>query len=60
MAILFVISTALMLVMGYFKPMAVAYEQKYTEQVDITPWPYAKFAGLLIVSAAVATYVVFS
>ena len=60
MAILFVISTALMLVIGYFKPMAVAYEQKYTEQVDITPWPYAKFAGLLIVSAAVATYVVFS
>jgi SSS family solute:Na+ symporter len=60
MAILFVISTALMLIIGYLRPMATPYEQKYTEQVDITPWPYAKLSGFIIVCAAITTYVVFS
>ena len=60
MAILFVISTALMLLIGLVKPMQNAYVQEYTEQVDITPWPYAKFVGALIVMSAVGTYILFS
>jgi len=38
MAILFLFNIGIMLLIGKLMPRAVAYEQAYTEQVDITPW----------------------
>lgn len=60
MAILFVANIIIMLVIGYFFPRKEAYEQEYTEQVDITPWKHVKLVGGLITLIVVAIYVYFS
>ncbi len=59
MAILFVFNVIIMLVIGYFKPRTPVYWQKYTEQVDITPWKYVKVSGLIICIIVIGTYVYF-
>jgi SSS family solute:Na+ symporter len=60
MAILFVLNVVIMLIIGYFKPRDVAYEQKFTQEVDITPWKHAKVIGIIIVVIVVSVYVYFS
>ncbi len=59
MALLFVANVGLMLIIGMIKPRKEAYLQKYTEQVDITPWKFVKPAGAIIVAIVVASYMYF-
>jgi SSS family solute:Na+ symporter len=60
MAILFSFNVLLMLVIGYFKPRSEAFELKYTEQVDITPWKLVKPMGILISVIVILIYIAFS
>lgn len=60
MAILFVMNVLIMLVIGWMKPRKEAYVQKYTEQVDITPWKYVHQTGIAITLIVISIYVYFS
>jgi SSS family solute:Na+ symporter len=60
MAILFVLNVSIMLVIGKLYPRAEAYEQKYTGQVDISPWKNAKLVGLGISVVVVFIYIYFA
>ena len=60
MAILFVLNVLIMLIIGKIAPRAEAFELKYTEQVDITPYRYVKPIGITIILVVVLTYIVFS
>ena len=59
MALLFVLNTLIMLIIGKFKPRSEAYVQQYTEQVAITPWKHVKLSGLLVVTIVIVIYVMF-
>jgi len=59
-AILFVLNVLIMLVIGKLYPREVAYKQKYTEDVDITPWSLVKPIGGLICVIVVGVYIYFS
>lgn len=60
MALLFLLNVAIMLVIGKLKPRETAFVQKYTEQVDITPWKYVKQAGVGICIIVISVYIYFS
>jgi len=60
MAILFVMNVVIMLVISMIKPRKIAFELPYTEQVDITPYKFAKPVGLFIVIIVTLSYVYFS
>ncbi|WP_046756686.1 solute:sodium symporter family transporter [Kordia jejudonensis] len=60
MAILFVINIIIMLLIGKFSPRTIAYEQKFTEEVDITPWKHAKSIGIIVILIVVSSFVYFS
>ncbi|MFD1062251.1 solute:sodium symporter family transporter [Winogradskyella litorisediminis] len=60
MAILFVLNTLIMLIIGRFYPNKVAYEQEFTHQVDISPWKHAKLSGFIIVLIVLGVYIYFS
>ncbi len=60
MALLFVLNTAIMLAIGYFRPRAVPYEQTYTRQVSIAPYKYVNQVGLLVCVIVIAIYVIFA
>lgn len=47
-AINFVLISGIMIVMAIIKPREKAYEQMYTNDVDITPWKGAKACGIII------------
>ena len=52
----FVLIVATMLVIGTIKPRAAAYEQTYTEDVDITPWKLATPVGIVVLILIAAMY----
>ncbi|PTX59702.1 SSS family solute:Na+ symporter [Kordia periserrulae] len=60
MAILFVLNAAIMLIIGKIKPRKTDYVQKYTQQVDITPWKYAVQAGVIICLMVIGVYYYFA
>jgi len=60
MAILFVINVIIMLLIGKFSPRKEAFEQKYTNEVDITPWRHTKLAAVVIFIMVVGVYYYFS
>ncbi|WP_299333299.1 solute:sodium symporter family transporter [uncultured Psychroserpens sp.] len=60
MAILFVLNVVIMLLIGYFKPRPEVYKQEFTEDVDISPWKYAKSAGAIIVAIVIGVYIYYS
>ncbi|MGW9684173.1 solute:sodium symporter family transporter [Flagellimonas sp. 2504JD1-5] len=60
MAILFILNAAIMLIIGKLKPRAEAYEQKYTEQVDIEPYKHVKQVGILICVIVIGIYIYFA
>ena len=60
MAILFLFNIGLMLLIGKLKPRNEAYKQKYTEQVDITPWKPVKILGVILTVIVISTYFVFT
>ena len=60
MAILFLFNAGLMFLIGYIKPRQEAYVQRYTEQVDITPWKSVRLFSLIIVLTVVTIYYLFA
>ncbi len=59
MGILFVINVGFMLLMGKLYPNTKAYIPKITEEIDITPWKYAKIVGIAITILVLSTYLIF-
>ena len=60
MAILFVMNICIMLLIGKLKPRMEAFSLQYSEQVDITPYRYAKIIGSAVVLIVILSYVYFS
>jgi len=60
MAILFVLNVLIMLLIGKYYPKKEAYIQKYTEQVDITPWKHLNTFGIFICVIVIAIYIYFA
>jgi len=60
MALLFVLNVAVMLVIGKMAPRAEAYQQYDSNEVDIIPWKYLKFASIGITVIVLAIYIYFS
>lgn len=60
MAIIFLFNIGVMLLIGKLRPREVAYEQKYTKQVDITPWKPVKMYGIIITIIVISTYFIFT
>ncbi|UXI04351.1 solute:sodium symporter family transporter [Photobacterium sp. TY1-4] len=54
--LLFVINVLFMLIVGYFYPQQ-AYEEVYTEQVDIKPWSMSLPVSVLITLGSVSMYI---
>ena len=59
MGILFVINVGFMLLMGKLFPNKNVYTPKITEEIDITPWKYAKVVGIAITLLVLSTYLIF-
>lgn len=60
-AILFLMDTAIMLLIGYFKPNQKKWEfQKSPDTVDMEPWKYAYPASILLLTSIIILYVTFS
>ncbi len=59
MAILFLVNVLIMLLIGKLSPRKENFVQKYTEQVDITPWRYVKFSGIIVCLTVILTYIYF-
>lgn len=60
MAILFVLNILIMLIIGRLYPRAEPFEQKYTEQVDISPYKYVKEVGIGICVIVIGVYIYFA
>lgn len=59
-AVLFVIEVGIMLACGRLVPREEAWRFTRKEEVDLTPWRFAKPLALTLFSAVVATYLLFS
>ena len=59
MGILFVINVGFMLLMGKLYPNKNVYTPKITDEIDITPWKYAKVVGIAITLLVLSTYLIF-
>lgn len=51
---------AIMMVVRFLKPMEKAYEQSYTEQVEVQDWKYVKHASWGVIALLAILYSVFS
>ncbi len=60
MAILFLLNIIIMLIIGTIYPREVAYEQEYTEQVDIVPYKYVGHVGIAICVLVIGIYIYFA
>ncbi|MCK0127378.1 solute:sodium symporter family transporter [Erythrobacter sp. F6033] len=59
-AVLFWIEVGIMLVCGWIRPRETAWSFARNEQVDMTPWRFAKPLAVSLFSCVVATYLLFS
>lgn len=60
LAILFVISCAIMLIIGKIKPRETPYVMEIRNVVDIEPWEHRHAAGGVVVFLMISMYIVFS
>ena len=60
LAILFVVTSALMLLIGRIWPMAEPYRQQIDNKVALTPWKNRHVYAMLLLAAMVALFVLFS
>lgn len=60
LGIAFVLLIGLMLTIGYFKPLDEAWEQEYTQDVDMTPWKYSVHASVVLVIFVLMIYIYFA
>jgi solute:Na+ symporter, SSS family len=56
----FALLVGMMLIIGIYKPMPEAWEQEYTEDVDMTPWKYSVHAGAVLVVIVLMIYAYFA
>ncbi len=59
MGILFVVNIIIMLVIGKLYPKKDVYVPVVTEEIDTTPWKYAKIIGIVITILVLSTYFIF-
>ena len=59
-AILFVVNSGIMLLIGRMWPSPKEYSQEYTQKVNIVPWKFAKPVGGLIFIIVLAIYIYFA
>ena len=59
-AILFVIEVAIMLTMGYLKPVTIPWQFNRKAKVDLVPWAYALPVSLTLFSCVALVYLLFS
>jgi len=57
LALVFVITTVLMILISKIWPQDYKVPDKIIAKVDMTPWKHAKAAGIVISILAIATYV---
>ena len=57
LALVFLITIALMAAISHFRPAETTYEQTYTHAVEITPWKHARVVGSGIAIATLLFYV---
>ncbi|MEZ8918119.1 solute:sodium symporter family transporter [Vibrio lentus] len=60
LAILFVVCTALMFIIGYFMPREDDYVMPVNENIDVTPWAFRFEASAIILYMVLGAYVMFS
>ena len=60
MAILFVLNVVVMLIIGKIAPRKEAYQQVFTNDVNITPWKYLKVVSVVITIIVISIYIYFS
>lgn len=60
LAILFIICSVLMLIIGKFKPRDTAYVLEDKKEVDLTPWKLVYPVGFAAIAVMVILYVIFS
>ena len=60
MGIVFISLIALMLLIGKFAPRATPWQQETSNSIDLTPWPYAIPAGLVLVTTVLGIYIWFA
>ena len=60
LAVDFVITIIIMMIITIIKPRSQPYIQEYTRQVELSPWKHVKIAGATIAILAVAIYLFFS
>lgn len=56
----FLLLVVLMLVTGAIAPLDEAWKQTYSGDVDMTPWPYARWVGAGLVLVVVTIYITFA
>jgi len=56
LALIFVLTVALMFIISYFRPAEHIYEQVYTHKVDLTPWRHARKLAFAISVITVVCY----
>jgi len=52
----FIVLIILMFIIGKIAPRKEAYEQTYTDDVDITPWKFARLSGIIILVLIAVMY----
>ncbi len=58
--LVFALSVVVMLVSGAIWPRETPYQQVHSGDVDMTPWPYARIAGIGLVAVVVGIYALFA
>jgi SSS family solute:Na+ symporter len=56
LALVFLLTVAMMLLISRFRPAARVYEQSYTREVEIVPWKYAKAVSAVIAAITLTCY----
>ncbi|MDN3580746.1 solute:sodium symporter family transporter [Mucilaginibacter flavus] len=60
LAILFLLTSALMLIIGKFFPAPNAFHLKQLQQIDAKPWKYRHFYSMLLIMMMIGVFLVFS
>jgi SSS family solute:Na+ symporter len=60
LAILFILTTALMLLIGKYKPLAIPYKPQKAGPVDVSPWKRRHWFSLVLLLMVILLYLIFS
>lgn len=60
LAILFILTTALMLLIGKYKPLAIPYKPQKAGPVDVSPWKRRHWFSIVLLLMVILLYLIFS